>query len=149
MLPTLWPNDLVEIASCSADDVCPGEIVLALREDRFFLHRLVARSQDDSFLLRGDSLPRPDPQFPNGALLGRLVGRAGQNQRRAHSQGQAQPRPFLPLRPWSRAMGQLLCHWDAARRLILKLHGWRRSDMRKPKNAEGAPQLEAMDVGAS
>ena len=28
MLPTLWPGDVVEIASCSVDDVHPGEIVL-------------------------------------------------------------------------------------------------------------------------
>ena len=50
MLPTLWPGDVVEIASCSEDDVRAGEIVLALRDGRFFLHRLIARSAADGFL---------------------------------------------------------------------------------------------------
>lgn len=127
MFPTLWPYDIVEIASCSVDDVRPGEIVLALREDRFFLHRFLFRSRANGFLLRGDSMPRPDPQFPNEALLGRLVGRARQNQshaqRHAHiHEVRAQARSFLPLRPWSRAIGQLLCHCGSARRLVLKMH---------------------------
>src|SRR5437879_9623687 len=77
MLPALWPGDVVEIASCSLEDVRPGEIVLARREGRLFLHRLVGRFYDcgtpNGFLLRGDSMPGPDPQFPNEALLGRLV----------------------------------------------------------------------------
>jgi len=64
MLPALWPGDVVEIASCSLEDVRPGEIVLARREGRFFMHRLVGRFNDTSttngFLLRGDSMPSPD-----------------------------------------------------------------------------------------
>jgi hypothetical protein len=127
MLPTLWPHDIVEIASCSLDDVRPGEIVLALREGRFYLHRFLARLQTNGFLLRADSMRGPDPQFPNDALLGRLVSRAGQDQSQAQSQAHrdalAQNRPLLPLRPWSRAIGQLLCHCGLARRLVLKLHG--------------------------
>ena len=46
MLPALWPGDVVEIASCSLEDVRPGEIVLARREGRLFLHRLVGRFND-------------------------------------------------------------------------------------------------------
>src|SRR5271154_5023370 len=52
MLPTLWPGEVVEIASCSADGLRPGEIVLALRDGRFFLHRFVGRSSADGFFLR-------------------------------------------------------------------------------------------------
>jgi hypothetical protein len=126
MLPTLWPNDVVEIASCCVEDVHPGEIVLALRDDRFFLHRFLSRPHANGFLLRGDSMSKPDPQFPNEALLGRLVGRGRQNQRaqrQAHGQeGRAQIHSFLPLHPWSRAIGQLLYHCGAVRRLVLKLH---------------------------
>src|ERR1019366_10100376 len=76
MLPALWPGDVVEIASCSREDVRPGEIVLALREGRLVLHRLVAPCTPNGFLLRGDSVPGPDPLFPSEALLGRLVRRA-------------------------------------------------------------------------
>src|SRR5271157_6211990 len=68
MLPALWPGDVVEIASCSLEDVRPGEIVLARREGRLFLHRLVRRclvapGTPNGFLLRGDSMPGSDPQF--------------------------------------------------------------------------------------
>jgi hypothetical protein len=76
MLPTLWPGDVVEIESCSLEDLRPGEIVLARRDDRLVLHRLVAPSTPNGFLLRGDSVPGPDPLFPSEALLGRLVRRA-------------------------------------------------------------------------
>jgi hypothetical protein len=43
MLPILWPRDVVEIARCSIADARPGDIVLALRGGRFFLHRFLAR----------------------------------------------------------------------------------------------------------
>lgn len=106
MLPALWPGNAVEIAGCSLKDVRPGEILLALRDGRFFLHRLVA-SQPNGFVLRGDSMPGPDPQYPPEALLGRLV------------RGD-RPKPLAPA--CSRAVGRLLCHCGWARRLALKLH---------------------------
>jgi len=153
MLPTLWPDDVVEIASCSVDNVRPGEIVLALREDRFFLHRFLGRLQTNGFLLRGDSMRSPDPQFPNDALLGRLMSRAGQNQSRAQRQGHsgalAQTRPLLPLRPWSRAIGQLLCHCGLAQRLVLRLHGRREREAREMQNAKSAAHVAELDGGAS
>src|SRR5712671_4942005 len=78
MLPALWPGDVVEIASCSLEDVRPGEIVLALRDGRLFLHRFLTPCKPSGFLLRGDSMPGPDPRFPPGAMLGRLVRRVGE-----------------------------------------------------------------------
>jgi hypothetical protein len=104
MLPTLWPGDVVDIASCSLDDVRPGEIVLAQREGRFFLHRVVARSQAGGFLLRGDSMPTADPEFSNEALLGRLAG--------------CPPR----LTFWSWAIGRVLSCWRLAHRVALRVH---------------------------
>ncbi len=112
MLPGLWPGDVVEIASCSMEDVRPGEIVLAVREGRFFLHRLITPCTPNGFRLRGDSMPGCDPQYPPEALLGRLV--RGSDERRSLSSASL-----------SRALGMLLCHCGAARRLALKLHGWR------------------------
>ena len=142
MLPTLWPGDVVEIASCSVDDVHPGEIVLALRAGRFFLHRFVTRLQPGGFQLRGDSMPGSDPQFPDEALLGRLMSRA--------EQGQSEDRPLLPLRPWSWAIGQLLCHCGPARRFALKLHARRRRHPGENRNAERALiNVGAVDPGAS
>jgi signal peptidase len=114
MLPALWPGDLVEIASCSLEDLRPGEIVLALREDRLFLHRLIAPCTPNGFQLRGDSMPGCDPQYPPEALLGRLMRTIEQ-------------RRGLSSAILSRSLGVLLCHCTAARRLALKLHGWRKA----------------------
>jgi len=151
MLPILWPGDVVEIKSCSLDDVMPGEIVLALRARRFFLHRFVERSQN-GFLLRGDSMPHPDPRFPSEALLGRLVGLS-------HSQdAKERVRPVLPLRPWAWAMGRFICFFAPARRLALMLHDRKRRNAREIESAEfsasraennfGAINIRAVDPGA-
>src|SRR6267378_422651 len=105
MLPALWPGDVVEIASCSPEDVRPGEIVLALRDGRLFLHRFLAPCEPSGFLLRGDSMPGPDPRFPPGAMLGRLVRRVGEERDIATI---TQRRGFAEKR--SRALGALFCH---------------------------------------
>src|ERR1700675_3075390 len=76
MLPAIWPGDVVEIESCSLENVQAGEIVLAQRNDRLVMHRLLAHCGQNNFLLRGDSVACPDPPFPSQALLGRLVRRA-------------------------------------------------------------------------
>src|SRR5712672_537430 len=73
MLPTLWPGDVAEIVGCSLRDVGHGEVILAFRDGRFFLHRFLS-CQDDSFLTRGDAMSAADPAFPADAFLGRLVG---------------------------------------------------------------------------
>lgn len=146
MLPTLWPGDLVEIRSCSVDEVLPGEIVLALREGRFFLHRFVGRSQANGFLLRGDSMPRPDPRFSNQALLGRLVSCGEQGQR------ENQNYPVLAQRPWSRALGQLFCFCGPARRLALKLHSREKRRARRVQSVSGdlaANKLGAINIGVA
>src|SRR5271163_1525709 len=64
MLPTLWPGDVVEIESCALADVRRGEIALAHAEGRLFLHRFMGRGSEDGFVMRGDSMPGPDPQLP-------------------------------------------------------------------------------------
>jgi len=117
MLPALWPGDVVEIAGCSLADIRPGEIVLALRDGRLFLHRFVA-TRPDGFLLRGDSMPGTDPQFATEMLVGRLVRNA--DARNHELRG-------VLAAALSRAVGMLLCHVGAARRLALKLHSRRTS----------------------
>jgi hypothetical protein len=130
MLPALWPRDIVEIAPCSMAQVERGEIVLALRDGRLFLHRLISVSAS-GFLLRGDSMPCADPVFPEEALLGRLVARIGQrliDKEQKQKQKQKQRLAALVLGPgWgakcSRIVGILLCRWNFARRAALKVHG--------------------------
>ncbi len=134
MLPTLWPGDVVEIASCSLEDLRPGEIVLARRDGRLFLHRLVSTCKPDGFLLRGDSLPGSDPQFPAEALLGRLASKADE-QRGVSGFGVK----WFGAR-WSRALGMVLCHCGVARRLALKLHSRREASPRNFRNPEQATE---------
>jgi hypothetical protein len=137
MLPALWPGDAVEIASCSIEDVRPGEIVLARREGRLFLHRLVGRFDDpctpNGFLLRGDSMPGPDPQFPAEALLGRLLQKVDENADEGRNSASV-GRPGLRAKwfgvQWSRALGVLFCHCGVARRLALNLHSRRKAPAR-------------------
>jgi hypothetical protein len=118
MLPTLWPRDVVEIEACSVEAVTPGEIVLAVREGRFFLHRFVRQLSRSGFLTRGDSMPACDPEFPNHALLGRLVAF-----RHIRRKGQSMlVRSIGPLKPWSWAAGKLFCYCGPVRSLALKRH---------------------------
>lgn len=108
MLPTLWPDDVVEISACSLEELRPGEIVLARREGRLFLHRLVRSTAADSFRLRGDSVPQADPVYHREALLGRMDNHAG-------------AKPAFPSVTLSRALGLFLCYCGIARRVALKL----------------------------
>ncbi len=134
MLPALWPGDVVEIASCSLEDVRPGEIVLAQRDGRLFLHRLVS-CKPDGFRLRGDSMPGSDPQYPADALLGRWVSKAAE--RRGVS-GFGGNRFGVK---WSRALGLVLCHCGVARRLALKVHSRGQASPRNFRNPEQATEM--------
>jgi len=121
MLPALWPGHVVEIASCSLEQLRPGEIVLALRDGRLFLHRLV-KSQANGFVLCGDSMPGPDPLYAPAALLGRLVNR--------NDTGTNGKRSFTPS-AWNRCLGLMFCHCSIFRRLALKFHRCRSASARE------------------
>lgn len=126
MLPALWPGDELEIVRCSVHEPRRGDIVLAVREGRFFLHRFVTRCQPYGFLLRGDSMPGPDPKFPDEALLGRLAVRGGGG-------------------VWSRVIGRFLCFCNPARRLALRLHQLRAHQARETQAQSAA--TSAFDHG--
>lgn len=151
MLPTLWPGDVVEIASCSLEDVRAGEIVLALRDGRFFLHRLVRRCVDatdtpNGFLLCGDSMPGPDPLFSPEALLGRLVRSAGEG--RAVSAAAVRPglgASWFSVK-FSRSVGVLLCYCGVARRAVLKLHRHGKGSARRFQDSEAAAHIRSADL---
>lgn len=75
MLPSVWPGDLLTIQSVAYDEVVPGDIVLVLRDNRFFVHRLIERRRGQDCILwitRGDAMPQSDP--PASELLGRVAG---------------------------------------------------------------------------
>ncbi len=144
MLPALWPGDVVEIASCSLEEVRPGEIVLALRDGRLFLHRFIARRTQDSFLLRGDSMPASDPPYPSEAFLGRLA----RSSEEGRSVSATALRPGLGVK-WSRTVGMLLCYCSLARRLALRLHNRRRGSATRFPNPDSAPDTSSAKLGAS
>ena len=143
MLPALWPGDVVEIASCSLEEVRPGEIVLALRDGRLFLHRFVAHCTPHSFQLRGDSMPGSDPLYPSEALLGRLA--RGSDEGRSVSV--AALRMGLGVK-WSRTVGMLLCYCSLARRLALRLHSRRKASAPRFPNPGPAPDMSSAKLGA-
>src|SRR5882724_7209688 len=44
MLPTLWPGDFLTVQSRRAEQIEPGEIILFMREGKFFVHRVKNKS---------------------------------------------------------------------------------------------------------
>jgi Peptidase S24-like len=143
MLPALWPGDIVEIAPCTISGLRAGEIVLAWRDGRLFLHRFVSRCDSGGFLLCGDSLQSPDRRFPQEALLGRLVCRVSGGRARFKS----------TLRPGfaakcSRTFGILLCYWGLARRVALRLHTPRTVSIRGSRETKSRV-LGLADLGSA
>jgi hypothetical protein len=131
MLPSLWPGDFVEIEGCSLAEVRAGEIVLARRDGRLFLHRFLS-SEPGGFWLRGDSMPGPDPLYPSETLLGRLVTLPERLTNKPlglpESPQGTLPAHSTPLLRWvdvrlARAVGFVLCHCTPIRRVALRLHG--------------------------
>ena len=115
MLPTLWPGDLLTVESHRPEQVEPGEIVLYMRGDQFFIHRVVSKNlaQDEACLItRGDCMSEDDPPVGRSELLGRVtkVQRSGST--------------FLPARKLSlvgRLLAGMFCHWSLFRRIGLRL----------------------------
>ncbi len=116
MLPSLWPGDLLTIQCVAYDEVVPGDIVLVMRDNRFFVHRLVEtrRGQDCfSLITRGDAVPHNDPPLAPSELLGQVTG-----VRRAD-------RSFVPdrrLSPLQSALAWMVSRGDRFRNLALRIH---------------------------
>jgi signal peptidase I len=119
MLPALWPGDLLTIQSAEHDEVVPGEIVLIMRDTRFFVHRLVEKRKVGdrcSWITRGDAMPQNDPPAAEFELLGRVtVIRRGM-------------RSFAPRRHvslFNLALSGTLGRWGHFRSLALRMHAVR------------------------
>jgi signal peptidase I len=119
MLPALWPEDLLTIQSAAHDEVASGDIVLVLRDNRFFVHRLIEKRKVGdrcAWITRGDAMPQDDPPAAEFELLGRVTGIRRGN------------RAFVPSRQVSlpnSALAWTLCRWDRARGLALRMHAAR------------------------
>lgn len=119
MLPTLWPGDLLTVQSHTFEQVQPGDIVLYMREGRFFVHRIKRKSGlpgEPVLLTRGDSMAEEDPPVRRTELLGVV------DHIRRHGSLIVPNRklsPFRLIRAWT------LCHWSLCRRVALRLHARR------------------------
>jgi signal peptidase I len=119
MLPSLWPGDLLTIQGTAKGAVAPGDMVLVMRDSRFFVHRLVEKQRiEDRFfwVTKGDSVLRSDPPVAVSELLGRVVG--------VHRGS----RSFVPSREVSlmqASMTWMLRRWDHFRSLALRVHAAR------------------------
>lgn len=118
MLPTLWPGDLLTIEAKSFDQVRVGDVVLFVREDRFFIHRILRKDDlaaGKYLVTRGDAMPEADTPVYPGELLGKVVS--------VESDDQAFVVPACSgLR---RQVGLLLAHSGRLRSLALRCHDWR------------------------
>jgi hypothetical protein len=136
MLPSLWPGDLLTIQSNHLDQVEPGDVVLYIREERFFVHRAVGKSdsnaddQQQFLIARGDSLPKIDPPVPPAQLLGKVT--------RIERDGLFFAPPKLSL--LRLIFARTVCYSDLLRRFVLRLNARRNNS---------GPQFEAAFVRAA
>jgi hypothetical protein len=117
MLPAIWPGDRILVEATAFSDIHHGDVVLCLREDRVFAHRVVSRVHDETLRTRGDSMPANDPQISADDLLGKVTAIERGPQRFA----------VRPLTAFETALGRLLCHSDLAHRIALSWHSRRQA----------------------
>ena len=73
MLPAVMPGDTLVIEPISRDAVSEGDIVLFIRDRRFFVHRVVTKGPHDTAILTcGDAMLAADPPVPGSNLLGKV-----------------------------------------------------------------------------
>jgi hypothetical protein len=75
MLPTIQAGDVLDIQSCSADQVLDGDILLVNRAGALRAHRMVSGSGCNarSVVTRGDAHWCPDDAVDGSEVLGRVV----------------------------------------------------------------------------
>jgi hypothetical protein len=115
MLPTLWPGDVLTVHSLSPEQVELGEIVLYMRQGRFFIHRVTRRNftlQETCLITRGDCMSEDDPPVRRSELMGTVteVQRSG-----------SAFRPARRLSSLRRFVAFMLCHWSLFRRGALRV----------------------------
>ncbi len=110
MLPCIWPGDVLTLQAMFDANIAVGDVVLFVREGRFFVHRVVGRGCL-GWITRGDAVPQNDPPVKRTEFLGKVTS----IQRSGHM--------IVPRRPnfAERLLAKLLCHSDRSRNLALRL----------------------------
>ncbi len=76
MLPTVWPGDLLTLHTLNFETAAPGDLVLYMRDGRFFVHRVIRkyhRHANLRLITRGDCMRREDSPVPAAQLLGKVT----------------------------------------------------------------------------
>ena len=76
MIPSIYPGDLLTVKSHDIADTRQGQIVLCLREGRFWAHRVIRKWREGNRVLlatRGDAHSHEDPSLDERQFLGRVV----------------------------------------------------------------------------
>ena len=116
MLPSIWPGDVLSIAPAPGKDVVPGDIVLVVRDGRFFVHRLIEK-RGSHWITRGDSLPQNDEAVTEDKVLGKvsLIHR---------KTGDIVPSSLVS--PFGHTLAWMMCRWDLFRNPSLRIHSFQR-----------------------
>jgi signal peptidase len=123
MLPAIYPGDLLTIRSEAMVQARCGEIVLCLRDGRFWIHRVTRKWREGGLLVfatRGDALTLEDPTVEENQLLGRVTSivRRGKLVDLARRNG-----PWMKLLRWgvrnSGVVAKSLLRWHSLRARIL------------------------------
>lgn len=119
MLPALWPSDQLTIKSVAHGELIPGDIVLVMRDHRFFVHRLIKSLWDQgrlSWITKGDAAPRRDVAVVADELLGRVTNIQRGNRNFA---------PGRRISPLNFVLAWMLCHLNRFRGVALRVQAAR------------------------
>jgi hypothetical protein len=119
MLPTLWPGDLLTVQFLEPEQALIGEIVLYMRQGRFFIHRVVKQGAalgETALITRGDCMSEDDPPVGRRELLGKIT---------EVRRGSVVFLPAPTLSVFSKLVAWMFCHWGLFRRIGLRLWSYR------------------------
>ena len=116
MLPSLWPGDVLTLQAAGIEQFAPQDLLLYCREGRFFIHRVLRRTETDGetrLITRGDSMPQNDLPVSSPEVLAKVMS--------VERHGQELPQvPRCTL--LTRSIGLPLGSWGRLRSVVLQ---WR------------------------
>jgi Peptidase S24-like len=139
MIPSIYPGDLLTVRSHRVADRRHGQIVLCLREGRFWAHRVIRRWRDGNRFLvstRGDALQHEDPSIDESQLLGSVTSiiRYGKPVEVAHI-----------VSPWMKLMRVGVRHSSALARTLLSSHSLRLRLLNDSHDSLGNPSAQVLE----
>jgi hypothetical protein len=139
MIPSIYPGDLLTVRSHCIADARHGQIVLCLREGRFWAHRVIRKWRDGNrflFSTRGDALQHEDPSFDESQLLGSVTSivRYGKPVEVAHIVG-----------PWMKLLRVGVRHSSALARTLLSSHSLRLRLLGHSNDLLGNPSAQVLE----